>query len=195
MPKKSTPRSAAGAASGGGKSPNFRLKRILVPLDFSGASRQALPAAIALAEKFDARIVLVHIVTPVMTPTMPPTLGVAFAPAPISGLRKVAAKQLHERGEKLVPRSLYERSIVSMGHAASEIIAIAGRTHADLIVLTTRGRSGVTRFLMGSTAEQVVRHAKCPVMTIQHTSPKRRTAPEARKQTSRRSAVPPLRAL
>ena len=85
MPTKSTPKSAAGRASSGAKSSTFRLKRILVPLDFSGESRQALPHAIGLAEKFGARIVLVHVVAPVLTPAMPPALGVALAPVPIRG--------------------------------------------------------------------------------------------------------------
>jgi universal stress protein A len=195
MPTKSTPKSAAGRASNGAKSSTFRLKRILVPLDFSGESRRALPQAIGLAEKFGARIVLVHVVAPVLAPTMPPAMGISLEAVPVPGLRKAAANQLHERGEKLVPPALYERSIVSMGHPASEIIAIAERIGADLIVLTTHGRSGITRFLMGSTAEQVVRHAPCPVLTVRRSSPKRRTSPKAPKRSARSSIVPPLRAL
>jgi nucleotide-binding universal stress UspA family protein len=85
---------------------------------------------------------------------------------PVRGMRKQAATTLHERGQKLIPGELYERSIVSFGHAASEIVAIAGQIDADLIVLTTHGHSGITRFLLGSTAEQVVRHAKCPVVSV-----------------------------
>lgn len=200
MPTKSTPQPAAGSFTGGAKSPKFRLKRILVPLDFSGESRQALLHAIGLAEKFDARIVLVHVVAPVLSPIMPPETGVALAPVPIPGQRKAAATQLHERGENLVPRALYERSIVTLGHAASEIIAIAKRTDADLIVIATRGRSGVKRFLLGSTAEQVVREARCPVMTVRRATPqrraaaKKRAAPKTRKRTSRTPIVPRRRA-
>lgn len=119
-----------------------------------------------MAEKFGARIVLLHVVAPPLQPTMPPAIGVALAPLPVRGLRKQAAAELHERGEKLVPRSLYERSIVSMGHAASEIVSWAGRLRVDMIVLTTHGHSGIKRFFIGSTAEQVVRHAPCPVLTV-----------------------------
>jgi len=162
-----------------------------VPLDFSGESRQALIYAVALAEKFNARIALVHVVTPAPAPMMPPVLGVDYTPMaiPVRGQRKYAATALHERGETLIPRSLYERSIVTTGHAASQIIAIAERIEADLIVLTTHGHSGITRFLMGSTAEQVVRHAKCPVMTVRRTPPKTSTRP------SRKPIVPPIRPL
>jgi universal stress protein A len=187
MPTKATRNSSPSAAP--------RIRRILVPLDFSGESRQALPTAIALAEKFEARIVLAHVVAPILQPTMPPALGVALAPMPVRGLRKQAATELHERGVKLIPPELYERSIVTMGHAASEIVAIAARIDADLIVLTTHGHSGMKRFLMGSTAEQVVRHAKCPVMTVRRggaRAPKKSALP---KRKSRNLLVPPMRAL
>lgn len=184
MPTKSTHNSAAP-----------RIRRILVPLDFSGASRQALPAAIALAEKFRARIVLVHVVAPQLQPVLPPAMGMAFTPMPVRGARTQAATQLHERGEKLIPRDLYERSIVSLGHAASEIVAVAERIDADLIVVSTHGHSGVKRFLMGSTAEQIVRHAPCPVMTVRQprtVTPKKSVA---RREARRTSVVPPMRAL
>jgi len=169
----------------------LRIRRILVPLDFSGESRQALKYAIALAEKFNARIALAHVVAPLPVPIMPTALGmgVAYVPMPIRGQRKHAVTALHERGETLIPRALDERSIVTTGHAASQIIAIAEQIDADVIVLTTHGHSGVTRFLMGSTAEQVVRHARCPVMTV------RRTPPKKSKRPSRSPIVPPLRAL
>jgi nucleotide-binding universal stress UspA family protein len=108
---------------------------------------------------------------------------------PIRGLRRAAAAELHQRGLKLIPRELYERSVVTMGHAASNIVAVAEQIGADVIVLSTQGRSGLKRFLIGSTAEQVVRHAKCPVMVV------RRTAPKARKRGPRSPIAPPMRAL
>jgi nucleotide-binding universal stress UspA family protein len=166
MPTKSTARSKSGSATDAAKSSKLRLKRILVPLDFSGESRRALDYAIPLAEKFGARIALVHVVAPIPLPIVPPAFGTTYTTIPVRGLRKQAASTLHERGQKLIPRALYERSIVSVGHAASEIVAIAERIDADMIVLTTHGHSGIHRFLMGSTAEQVVRHAKCPVISV-----------------------------
>lgn len=139
-----------------------RIKRILVPMDFSGQSRQALRYAIPLAEKFGARIVLLHVVVPV--PVTAPEM--ALMQTNLVPAKRAAAEQLHGTALKLLPRKLYERSIVSIGHAASEILVVARRIDTDMIVLSTHGRSGLKRFFMGSTAEQVVRHATCPVLSV-----------------------------
>jgi nucleotide-binding universal stress UspA family protein len=164
MPTKSTVRRPARPAKNTAKLPETRLKRILVPLDFSGKSRQALVYACALADKFEARIVLVHVIVPI--PVMSAEMGVAYSDYYPRGHRREATKALHERALDLIPPHQFDRSIVSVGHAASEIIAVAERVKADMIVLTTHGRTGLRRFLMGSTAEQVIRYARCPVLSV-----------------------------
>ncbi len=127
-----------------------RLQRILVPLDFSGKSRQALLYAAPIAGKFSARISLLHVLPPKCTP-----------------VRKAAAlKRLRETGQKMLPPSLLGEFLVRTGKPEREIIAAARQLDADLIALTTTGQTGLKRLLEGSTAEEVVRLAPCPVLTV-----------------------------
>lgn len=143
------------------RTPPPRLKRILVPLDLSGHSREALRHAVPLADKFGAQLILVHVLPPRLTG--PDLALVAVDDAPV---KRRAATQLEEIGRSIVPSSCYGRAIVAVGHAANEIIATADRIAADMIVMTTHGHGGLKRFLVGSTAEQVVRHAACPVLLV-----------------------------
>jgi len=168
MSKTTTPRparSGAPAASEGGKSAPPRIKRILVPLDFSGKSRQALRYAAPLAEKFGAKIVLLHVVelVPVAVPEM------VLMQADLAPTERQASGHLRELARTLLPADLFERGLVVVGHPAVEILAVARREKADMIVLTTHGHSGLKRFIIGSTAEQVVRHATCPVLSVRRT--------------------------
>lgn len=136
-----------------------------MPLDFSGKSRQALSHAVPIAEKFGAKIVLLHVVelVPVAVPEM------VLMQADLAPSERQATAHLQELGRTLLPPELYEKGIVVVGHPAVEILATAKRVKADMIVLSTHGRSGLNRFLIGSTAEQVVRHATCPVLSVRRT--------------------------
>ncbi len=133
-----------------------RLLRILVPLDFSGKSRQALRYAVPVAQKFSARIHLVHVL---------PDPG-KMPKDELTRQRLAALKRLGVTGEQLVPPRILAASAVLHGDPADEILALARREAIDLIVLTTKGRSGLKRALVGSTAEQIMRHALCPVMSV-----------------------------
>ena len=133
-----------------------RLLRILVPLDFSGKSRQALRYAIPIAQKFSARIHLVHVL---------PDPG-RTTKDELNKLRLTALKRLGQTAAQLMPPRLHTENAVLTGNPADEILALAAKNAIDLIVLTTKGRSGLKRALVGSTAEQIVRHSTCPVMSI-----------------------------
>ena len=133
-----------------------RLLRILVPLDFSGKSRQALRYAVPLAQKFSARIHLVHVL---------PDPGKASKDELIRQ-RLAAMKRLGQTAAQLMPPRLHAENAVLTGKPADEILALAEKNSIDLIVLTTKGRSGLKRALVGSTAEQIMRHALCPVMSV-----------------------------
>lgn len=134
-----------------------RLLRILVPLDFSGKSRQALRYAVPVAQKFSARIHLVHVL-----------------PAPAKKddkdeqirLRTAALKRLGEMSQQLLPPRVRAEHAVLHGKPADAILELARNQSIDLIVLTTKGRSGLKRALIGSTAEQIMRDAPCPVMSV-----------------------------
>ncbi len=132
-----------------------RLLHILVPLDFSGKSRQALRYAVPIAQKFSAKIHLAHV--------LPPDARREAAGLPRR--KQDAIRRLGEMSGQLPPR-LRAGNAVLVGKPAEEILALAAKNGIDLIVLTTKGLSGLKRVLVGSTAEQIMRHAVCPVLSV-----------------------------
>ena len=143
----------------------LKLRRLLVPLDFSGLSRQALGSAVPLARKYRAKISLVHVVQPpVVLEALPG--GIAYLPSNPDDLLNAAKAHLAELAARLVPRDLLDQTVVAEGNPAYEVISTAESLKADLIVLSTNGRSGLKHVLLGSTAERIVRHAHCPVLTV-----------------------------
>lgn len=144
-----------------------KLRRILVPLDFSGLSRQALWFAVPLARKHHAKISLVHVVqAPVVLTSFPGDGSFIPVGSSIEDLKRPARAHLNKLADRLLPAGLRDRTIVREGNAAFEVVSAARALKADLIVLSTNGRSGLPRVMLGSTAERIVRHAHCPVLTV-----------------------------
>ncbi len=147
----------------------FRLRRIIVPVDFSATSAQALPYAAALAGRFAAEIILLHVVEPMISPSR-----LRYVPTGIKGvvesLEPAAREQLTGLGEEAFDESVSLRSIVRTGVPFQEIAKAAKSLGADLIVLTTHGYTGLRHVVLGSTAERVLRHADCPVMVVRGTA-------------------------
>lgn len=143
----------------------FKLKRILVPVDFSECSSQALEYALAFAEQFQAQLTLLHVVEPAFTPDHYPGLA-----APMSEVNdnqvQIGRERLEELARKRVGHRVPVESLVRMGRAHSEIPDTAQALGADLIIMGTHGHTGLKHVLLGSTAEKVVRHAACPVLTV-----------------------------
>jgi len=133
---------------------------ILVPVDFSPSSLGALQYALALARRHEARLTLLHVIEP-----LHPDMLMDFTEAQRS--RRAAAHQhlnkLWENTRKAWPRTGRE---LREGHPVDVITALAKRTRADLVVMGTHGRAGLKRALIGSVAERVVRHARCPVLVV-----------------------------
>ena len=147
------------------------VKSILVPTDFSETSDAALNYGIGLALTFGARLYLLHV---------PGETGVNFeADFPMVQFENAT----RERLEMLVsPRNLITlrpEYVLRIGAPAEEIVRYAGSRDIDLIVMGTHGRSGVPHLLMGSVAENVVRTAPCPVLTVRHPEHAFVTAEEA----------------
>jgi len=147
------------------------IRQILVPLDFSGFARQALACAVPLARTNGAKISLVHVVHPPMAVGAIP-MGGAYLPMRTDNIMsatnalQAAKTQLEKLAVQLLPADLRDRKMVRLGNAAYEVAAAAKALKADLIVLSTHGRSGLKRVLLGSTAERIVRHAHCPVLAV-----------------------------
>jgi nucleotide-binding universal stress UspA family protein len=158
-----------------GSPQNLKFRHILVPLDFSGFSRQALACAVPLARAHGAKISLVHVVQlPVMIEPMPGGGTYSGSYLPISSGNRIsevnavgAAKaQLDKLAVQLLPASLRNLKVIRVGNAAYEVVSAAKALKADLIVLSAHGQSRLKHLMLGSTAERIVRHASCPVLTV-----------------------------
>jgi nucleotide-binding universal stress UspA family protein len=136
------------------------LKTILHPTDFSPRSEYAFRLACSLARDHGARVVVLHVATP------PP--AVSYGEMILDADTAAQVEQLWETLRRIKspdPAVALEHRLEE-GFAASEILRVADEIHCDLIVLGTHGRTGLGRLLMGSVAEQVVRKAQCPVLTV-----------------------------
>jgi universal stress protein A len=142
----------------------FKLKEILVPVDFSESSMKALQYALPMAEKFGARISLIHVVEPKFAPEE------MMAPSEMLELKGELVKSGWQRLESVCHQSITpdiaSTTIVEVGRPYEEIVAAAKKYKTDLIIIATRGHTGLKHFFIGSTAERVVRHAPCPVLTV-----------------------------
>ena len=144
-----------------------RLKKILLPTDFSGCANYALPYAAAIALAANAEIICVHVVEPVV-----PAVGYTGLadPMPIADI----SEQLEDSAERQLPKlaeceecvGLNVEEVIVHGDAAAEIVRVATEEEVDLIVISSHGRTGLGRIIFGSTAESVVRHAACPVLVV-----------------------------
>jgi nucleotide-binding universal stress UspA family protein len=135
----------------------FNLKKILVPVDFSDCSKYALQYAASFAKQFGAELQLVHVVEPY--PAVP-----EMYPIDVESLQDGKA-QLDTLRESL-GEDVRARVSLRTGQPYNEITQAAADGQADLIIISTHGRKGLTRMLLGSTTEKVVRQAPCPVLVV-----------------------------
>jgi nucleotide-binding universal stress UspA family protein len=142
------------------------LHEILVAIDFGEPSRAALAYARSVAPAFSARLHLVHVVDDLGAHPTPPTM-----PAVDLGRLQVELEQeAHKQLEGLMADELRKGPVavvvLTSSRPASAILAYARDMHIDLIVAGTHGRSGFADLFMGSVAQQIVRSAGCPVLTL-----------------------------
>ena len=133
-------------------------QKILFPTDFSPASQQALGWATSLARDTGATMLIAHVEEP------PMAYGGGEMYLPVEENREELRKSLVQ----VVPMDHDVRfeHMLLVGDPAEAIVQTAEKEGCDLIVMGTHGRKGLTRLLMGSVAEAVVRKAKCPVLTV-----------------------------
>ena len=142
----------------------FRLKKILVPIDFSDCSKKALQYALPLAKQHQAAITLLYVV-PSPSYAVGEYGGIDFASLEAE-LRASADKQLATLAVDEVRSEIATDTLVRTGSPAAEIIEAARQILADLIVTSTHGRTGLKHAFLGSVTEYVVRHAPCPVLVV-----------------------------
>src|SRR5688572_9752082 len=149
-------------------------RRILCPIDFSDPSHAALRYAVDLCRRYGAELTLLHVMQPPGF-TLPEGMVVAGADVFADLQRDVEKAMRSWRGEaqRLGGDGVTITTDTAMGAPHPEIVRYADDRRFDLLVIGTHGRTGIAHALLGSTAEKVVRHAHCPVLTV-------RAAPEDR---------------
>ncbi len=140
----------------------IHIEKILCPIDFSPPSRNALRYANEFAKAMNAKITVMHVIQP-----QPITADVNVPYVPLEVEIERHAKDDLEKfiQEEISPDILVER-VIAFGLPSDCVIAQAKKEDVDVIILGTHGRSGISRLLMGSTAENVIRHASCPVLVV-----------------------------
>lgn len=141
-----------------------RLRRILHATDFSRASGRAFAHAVALARRNDARLLVLHVVTPPspFADAEPASSWLELEARATAWARRQLAR-LVSRATKAGARS---RGLLVRGTPADVIVGQARRERVDVIVIGTHGRSGLGRLFMGSVASRVLHQAPCPVITV-----------------------------
>ena len=140
------------------------LQKILVPTDFSDLSQQALEFALSLADRFRAKLYLIHVWELPMTGSLLPP-----EPYPESVLTEeqtAGEEHLTKVTNELKASGFDVEPVFVFGKPYMEIVKAATDFDVDLIVIASHGRSGISHLLLGSVAEKVVRLAPCPVFTV-----------------------------
>ena len=139
----------------------FRVRTVLHPIDFSDTPSTAFDVSCALARDYGAELVLTHVVEPAF---------ISFAnglPQPIpSGLEEPALERL--LAIQPADPKIAVRHVIATGNPVAEILRVATDAKADLIVMGTHSRTGLSRVIMGSVAEGVLRRSACPVVTVRN---------------------------
>lgn len=147
----------------------LKVQSILCPTDFSEFSEHALCYACELAVKFQAEVHLLNVLQDY--DTVAPGMGETFAPFAewLPELRKQSEEQLSKLPGPEWAEKLRVHRTTSVGAPVEEITKYAKEHQIDLIVQGTHGRRGIKHMLLGSVAENIVRYAPCPVLTVRKT--------------------------
>lgn len=150
------------------KKPNpqtdFQIRRILVPIDFSEYANAVVEWAAHLAEEHQSEIVLLHVYH---LPVEFRQVEGAYLPADFwTSMKEESKEQLARYGDRLRERGLDVKEVTREGYPATAIEEEISEVNADLVVIGSRGRTGLSHLLLGSIAERVVQKAPCPVLTV-----------------------------
>jgi universal stress protein A len=141
----------------------FSLKNILVPVDFSDCSRKALQYAVPLASFHKAVITLLYVADPGYNGGVYGGVDYAYLERSV---REDSEKGLATLAQEQIPADVSAVTLVKIGSASEEIVQAATELPADLIVISTHGRTGLKHVFLGSVAEHVVQRAPCPVFVV-----------------------------
>lgn len=141
-------------------------KKILLTTDFSDYSKVAIPHAVAIARQYDAELIVLHVLEPLLTP-------VDFAWGPMA-LSEDWEEQRTEHSQQYLdkwiseqlPSELKTTAILAHGTPIREILHTVTGHNIDMIIMATHGQSGLTHALFGSTTEKVIRRSPVPVLSV-----------------------------
>jgi nucleotide-binding universal stress UspA family protein len=140
--------------------------RIVAAVDFSEVSMHALAYAVSLAREADAHLMVMHVIH--VPEQLALWLDRGNAVSPVRELQDAAAHRLRSVVSDAGRRHCHVAERVEVGEPYREILRVADEQHAGLVVLGAHGRGVVERMFVGSTAQHVVRHAACPVLTVRN---------------------------
>lgn len=158
---------AAGASDAGADADAARRRpipltgRILIAIDASQPSEWAIDVGGGLARSLDAHVMVLHVVEPLGGDTL-------YAADDLVAQRRQEGAAILERARRALPPAIESDQMLVDGEVGSEIVTAARIWEADLVVMGTRGRGRFAQIILGSTAEQVIREAHCPVLTVGH---------------------------
>ncbi len=143
---------------------HFKLKQVLVPVDFSEPSRKAIHYAQVFAQQFGARLTLLHVVEPLSYPPDFAVVPLLPPDAEDARIRELTRQLQHLAGS--IGAGIETQAVVTSGRPWQGISEYAAANNTDLIVVSTHGYTGLKHVLLGSVAEKIVRHAPCPVLVV-----------------------------
>ena len=143
--------------------PTLKIKQILVPIDFSECSKKGLRYAVAMAREHKAAVTLAYVLPSIAM--LGEYGGIDYASLN-KEMRESADRELATVVVDEIRGVVPSDTVVRAGSPAAEIVSIAKTVPADLIVISTHGRTGLKHAFMGSVAERVVQTAPCPVLVV-----------------------------
>jgi nucleotide-binding universal stress UspA family protein len=144
----------------------LEIRTILVPTDFSRHSEAALKYACGLAERVGATLHLLHVLAEVMPVGPDPMLAPVLPPEYFRESESASREALERLLDPTWGTPAGVETSVRWGSPVDVIVDHAATQHADLIVIATHGRTGISHVLLGSVAERIIREAPCPVLTV-----------------------------
>jgi universal stress protein A len=148
----------------------IKLKNILCPIDHSDCSKEALKYAVSFAMKDEAKLYLLHVIDIRSFDESMEVMDVQM-PDDEETIKKLKTKLLECVPEE-IRSDMQIEALVVRGVPFAEIISIAKKNKADMIVMGTHGRTGLAHIMIGSVSEKVVRKAHCPVLTVRQSDHK-----------------------
>ena len=147
-------------------------QRVLLATDFSDCSQRARDVACQLADKFDAKLHVIHVIHKMAVEVPDFGMGLAF-PGYLENIPETK-KKLSDKAQEMLAKEIAENwkeshqatFSIRFGVPDEEIVDYASQNNIDMIVIGTHGRSGLPHLLLGSVAERVIHRASCPVVTV-----------------------------